>query len=103
MSTLLRSKGRNRSSQQFIPEYRDYLNPFNKTNSIYYRDTIKQLCLHQRFVYYRSNYIDLSLNRLLIIIILTIQQKKIVMFHAFKIIQKENFDLWLQDKIYQNI
>ena len=55
MSTLLRSKGRNRSSQQFIPEYRDYLNPFNKTNSIYYRDTIKQFCPHQRFVDHRPN------------------------------------------------
>ena len=55
MSTLLRSKEKNKSSLQFRPEYRDYLNPFNKTNSIYYRDTYKQFCPHQRFVDHRPN------------------------------------------------
>ena len=38
---------------EYHTENNKYLNPYNKANSIYFRDTIKQFCPHQRFVDHR--------------------------------------------------
>jgi hypothetical protein len=53
MSSLVEKKNKNNSSLQFKTDYSDYLNPYNKSNSIYFRDTIKQFCPHQRYVDHR--------------------------------------------------
>ena len=34
-------------------ENNQYLNPLSKSNAIYFRDTIKQFCPHQRYVDHR--------------------------------------------------
>ena len=53
MTTLLDKKNQNQTSLQFHTDYNNYLSPYNKTNSIYFRDTIKQFCPHQRYVDHR--------------------------------------------------
>lgn len=53
MSSLEENKNKYNSSLQFKTEYLDYLNPYQKSNSIYFRDTIKQFCPHQRYVDHR--------------------------------------------------
>ena len=53
MTTLLERKNKNKSSLQFGTENSDFLNPYKKKNSIYFRDTIKQFCPHQRYVDHR--------------------------------------------------
>ena len=52
MSNLL--KGKNKSSLQFRTYNNNYISPYNKKQSIYFRDTIKQFCPHQRFVDHRT-------------------------------------------------
>ena len=53
MTTLLDKKNQNKTSLQFHTDYNNYLTPHNNTNSIYFRDTIKQFCPHQRYVDHR--------------------------------------------------
>ena len=55
MSSLVERKNKSNLSLQFKTEYSDYLNPYNKSNSIYFRDTIKQFCPHQRYVDHRPH------------------------------------------------
>jgi len=55
MSNFQQEKFKEKPHINYSTEYSDYLNPFNKTNSIYFRDTIKQFCPHQRFVDHRPN------------------------------------------------
>jgi hypothetical protein len=53
MTTLLDNKNQNKTSLKFHTDYNNYFTPHNKTNSIYFRDTIKQFCPHQRYVDHR--------------------------------------------------
>ena len=55
MSRLNEVKPRNnfQNSMQYRTEYNNFPNPLNKSDSIYFRDTIKQFCPHQRFVDHR--------------------------------------------------
>ena len=51
MSNFLKG---NKSSLQFRTYNNDYISPYTKVQSIYFRDTIKQFCPHQRFVDHRT-------------------------------------------------
>ena len=52
MSTFMEGN-RNKSSLQFKTYNNEYIDPYNKKSDIYFRDTIKQFCPHQRFVDHR--------------------------------------------------
>ena len=45
--------GKGHNSSLNFRTYNNVLDPYNKKNSIYFRDTIKQFCPHQRFVDHR--------------------------------------------------
>ena len=53
MTTSLGNQEKNKAALGFQTDQNDYLNPYNKTSSVYFRDTIKQFCPHQRFVDHR--------------------------------------------------
>ena len=53
MSTLLKNYPENNPSFHYRTNNGEYLNPYSKKNAIYFRDTIKQFCPHQRFVDHR--------------------------------------------------
>ena len=55
MSYLFKSNPRIKSSSQRKVQTNNNYYPYNKTNSIYFRDTIKQFCPNQRFVDHRPN------------------------------------------------
>jgi len=55
MSYLYKQQARNKSSSQRRAQTNNYFSPYDKANSIYFRDTIKQFCPFQRFVDHRPN------------------------------------------------
>ena len=55
MSTLFGNKGKNKTTLGFQTDNNIYINPYKKENSIYFRDTIKQFCPHQRYVDHRPD------------------------------------------------
>ena len=55
MAYLYKQKARNKSSSQRRAQTNNYFSPYDKANSIYFRDTIKQFCPFQRFVDHRPN------------------------------------------------
>ena len=55
MSTFQPLKLKNNTQIKYKTESFDNLIPINKKNSIYFRDTIKQFCPHQRYVDHRPN------------------------------------------------
>ena len=55
MSAFHQNTMKNNNSVNYKTEYFDNYIPINQKNSIYFRDTIKQFCPHQRYVDHRPN------------------------------------------------
>jgi hypothetical protein len=55
MSAFQQNTMKNNASVNYKTEYFDNHIPINQKNSIYFRDTIKQFCPHQRYVDHRPN------------------------------------------------